>query len=295
MMQPEHGAIDEYTYRDLRIVDYTLDDAQLATRCPLDNGRHQHQPRHSAGRVDLLSLELIAEILLELDLPTVTAFRSVNRRAMQLVDSIHEYRKLWEHCPNILRAIISIDARHFTCRTLYKTLSATRCDTCDRFGAYLYLITCRRVCYFCFTRNTDYFPISIGIATKLTTLSKREVRKLPHVVSLPGLYTAGEKASRSRTILFDRQAIFAKASQTHTLTQRDMTTREPRRYMSIISAPYLEASGQLAKWGLFCVGCTESKGNEKNFRNMFTEDGIVEHINRNGFVLTHSNRHQKPS
>jgi hypothetical protein len=76
---------------ELRTGDHTLDGARLETRCPLDNGRldttlsHQHQPA-GMGRLDILPLELISEILLALSVPRLASFRRVNRRAMELVD-----------------------------------------------------------------------------------------------------------------------------------------------------------------------------------------------------------------
>ncbi|KAK8920131.1 hypothetical protein VCV18_008966 [Metarhizium anisopliae] len=72
--------LHKYGYRKSRIIDHTLDDARLETRCPLDNGRHHGQPKYPAGRLDLLPTELIANVLLALDLPSLTAVRRVNRR-----------------------------------------------------------------------------------------------------------------------------------------------------------------------------------------------------------------------
>jgi hypothetical protein len=256
--------LEEYGYRKSRIVDHTLDDARLETRCPLDNGRHHGQPKHPAGRPDLLPTELIAYVLLALDLPSLTAFRRVNRRAMSLVDSLHQYLMVFNNCPDILRAIISIDAKHFDCTTLFKTLSTTKCATCDRFGGHLYLITCKRVCYFCFTTDLSYFPVSAALATKRTGLARRELKCLPHILSLPGRFTERNKLARGRIMLLDRQSLRNRASEISTQTfdewfrQLDLTTREPRRYMSIISAPYFTSSGHSADWGFYCSKCIES-------------------------------------
>lgn len=253
------GQLQRYTYRKLRIVDYTLDDADLDTRCPLNNGRHSTKPQYSVGQLDALPLEIVAEILLALDLPTLTTFQRVNRRAMSLIDSLHPYGIVLKHCPNVLCAIISIDANSFDCRTLYKTLSTNKCKTCERFGGYLYLITCKRVCYFCFTSDPDYLPVAVKHAAKHTGLSRRELKHLPRVFSLPGQYTAGGKLSKRRIMLFDRQVVLKRASKTSIqafdgkMQQQDRTTREPRRYMSIVSAPCFGSSGQSADWGFHCT------------------------------------------
>lgn len=144
--QLKREELQEHTYRKVRNVDNTLDDADLETRCPLDNGRHAIQLRHGVGQLDKLPLEIVTKILLLLDLPTLTVFRRVNCRAIILVDSIYQFKMILKHCPNILRVIISINARFFNCQTLYEMLSTDKCATCDHFGYYLYLITCKRVC-----------------------------------------------------------------------------------------------------------------------------------------------------
>jgi hypothetical protein len=238
----------------------------------------QHSTRQPVGRLDLLPLELVSEILLALDIPTLTSFRRVNRRAMELVDSLHQYRSILKHCPNILRAIVSTNASSYTCRVLYDTLCNTKCSSCDRFGGYLYLITCRRVCYFCFSRNLIYFPLSAWQAAKLTGLSRRDLKRLPHLVSLPGRYTASAKLSKGRTMLFDRWAVLLLDRAGDGQRQPvDYTTREPRRFMPIISAPYLSHAGQRAGWGLHCRRCERNTDLENHFRHQFTRDDLVAH------------------
>lgn len=297
------GQLEEYTYRRSNIVDHTLDDADLENRCPLDSGQYSIQPRYSLGHLDTLPFEIVTEILLILDIPSLTAFRHVNRQAMGLVHSLHQYGMVVKHCPNVLRAIISIGARYFSLKTLYEILSTSKCETCYRFGGYLYLITCKRVCYFCFTQNPIYFPVTIGRAAKHTGLSRRELKRLAHILSLPGRYTAFGKLSRKRIMLFDRQTISERALGTHRASiqafndrsrQQDLTTREPGRYMSIISAPFLGSSGQSADWGFFCAGCRESKEPTNHFRDKFTEDGIADHIRQYGpiTVVNHRMKHR---
>ena len=101
--------------------------------------------RTDPNQLDSLPLELFIEVLLQLDIPSLTRFRGINRRTMELVNSVHQYTAIIEHCPNIIRAIVSIQADAFDCRTLYRTLCTSRCSTCNRFGDHLYLIDCRRV------------------------------------------------------------------------------------------------------------------------------------------------------
>jgi len=105
--------------RKLRIVDYTLDDAQLDARSPLDKGSHVILAKRPVGQLDLLPAELVDQTLGLLDIPTLTTFRRANQRAMHLVDSLQPYQRLWTYCPNILRAVVSINAASFSCETLF--------------------------------------------------------------------------------------------------------------------------------------------------------------------------------
>src|SRR5260370_10259776 len=119
---------------------------------------------------------------------------------MELVESVPQYGALIKHCTNIIRAILSIQADAFDCGTLYRTLSTKQCSTCKRFGDHLYLIDCRRVCYFCFTRRLEYFPLTIGQASSfftpngtqqrnaITTRQLLHMANPPSVFSLPGRY-----------------------------------------------------------------------------------------------------------
>lgn len=275
-----------YADRTLRIIDFTLDDARLKTRCPLDND-HQYstQSQYSAGRLDMLPPEITISILLALDVPTLTTFRRVNRWAMGLVNSLHPYTMVLKHCPNVLRAIISINADSFDCHALYRVLRSQKCETCNRFGSYLYLITCRRVCYFCFTSHVDYLPVTVAYAMKYTELSKQELVRMPSVSSLPGRYTPFAKLSKERFLLFDRQAVLSRAPDAsiqydRRIQQQDRKTNETRRYASIISAPSLGPSGQSADWGYYCIGCREDKEPATHFRIKYTTDDILDHLER---------------
>ncbi|EDR13146.1 uncharacterized protein LACBIDRAFT_322614 [Laccaria bicolor S238N-H82] len=275
--------------------DNTLDDAQLETRCPLDNGRHDCKPISAcfpANQLDRLPLELLIEVLLQVDIPSLTRFRGLNRRAMELVNSIHQYTAILKHCPNIIRAIVSIQADAFDCITLYNTLCTSRCSTCNLFGDYLYLIDCRRVCYFCFTERPEYFPLTSREAYRLFTLNATpqsnaksfrklfELAKPPSILSLPGRYCGAltVRGQSKRLRLYDRQALV------HSLTgkglpQSDKAAWEPKRFMAIISAPVLLDGGRQVDRGFFCLGCRDqNKDRTTHFRVKYTTEDLLAHI-----------------
>ena len=186
----------------------------------LDNGRHVIVPKRSVGQLDLLPVELINQVLGMLDIPTLTTFRRVNQRAMHLVDSLPTYRRLWTFCPDVLRAIISINAASFACETLFEALTRGKCESCNHLGDYLYLITCRRVCYSCFTSRKEYFPVSLTLAARHAKLQRKALKRLPQVRSLPGRYTASGKLFRYRMTLIDCQALGDLSGDSETLNKR---------------------------------------------------------------------------
>ncbi|KID93402.1 F-box domain, cyclin-like protein, partial [Metarhizium majus ARSEF 297] len=284
-----------YTTQKLLIRDNTLDDAQLTTRCPLDNGRHTDASiltRHSVGQLDQLPAELLIQVLLYNDIPSLTVFRRVNRRAMELVDSVPQYAA-------IIRAILAVEADAFDCRVLYRTLSTSRCSTCSLFGDFLYLIDCRRVCYFCFTERPEYFSLTIGRASRLLTpdptrprVTRRQLLREanpPSILSLPGRYCApwngdGGKLARKPLQLFDRRALIQDLEGSG-LPNDDKFDREPLRFMAIITAPYLFDSGRQADWGYFCLGCSEECDEETtDFRMKYLREEVLEHMVRYGPV-----------
>lgn len=89
-------------------------------------------------------------------------------------------------------------------------------------------------------------------------------------------------------MLLDRQSLRNRVSKISAqpfddwLWQLDLTTREPRRYMSIISAPYVTSSGRSADWGFYCTKCIDNKEPATYFRNKYTGDGFMDHIARYG-------------
>ena len=287
------------------INDNTLDDAQLETRCPLDNGRRDYAPISTCfptNQLDRLPLELLIEVLLLLDIPSLTRFRRLNRRLMELVNSVHQYTAIIEHCPNIIRAIVSIQADAFDCGTLYRTLCTSRCFTCNRFGDHLYLIDCRRVCYLCFTHRAEYFPLTSSEASKFFTPSAKpqsnakssrkllELAKPPSILSLPGGYCGGGTwtwrgglLQPRRLRLYDRRAVVQSLTGSG-LPQSDKTTCEPKRFMAIISAPVLLNAGRQVDQGFFCLGCRNEKTN-KHSRIKFTTEDMSEHIASYGQVV----------
>lgn len=204
---------------------------------------------------------------------------------MQMIDSIPQYQIIYRHYPRILCYITSIEAKYFHFGMLYEALCDMQCATCGDFGGYLYLITCLRVCYTCFTENERFLPMGMKQATKLTGYSRKELRQLPHIRSICGRYADNGRLHRDRLTLWDRGALLSIRTTTSVFEKSDRHCNDPRRFMAIVSAPYFDRSSKTAKYGLYCLGCSESHDRETYFRKQYSEKGFLSHITLYGPVL----------
>ncbi|KAL2808763.1 hypothetical protein BJX63DRAFT_424355 [Aspergillus granulosus] len=195
-------SVENYGYQRSSIEDHTLD--SNSRLCPLDNGKHTGLAKVDLGGVDKLPQEILEMVLEQLDLQSLTKFRRVNRRAMQAVDSIRTYQHTVTRFPTALRAILSIrTGASYSCQDLYRELQTAKCRTCGRFGGFLYLLTCRRVCAVCFTRNGAYIPIQRSDVLNGRGLYARDLATLPSMRTIPGSYTR-ENIPCKRRLIFHR-------------------------------------------------------------------------------------------
>jgi len=279
----------------LRIEDNTLDNRPFKVRFPRRRkGQPLPQPLHSLGQIDTLPLELLCQVLLELDVPTLTAFRRVNRQALTVVDSIPQYRRVFQHCSHLLQAIVVSGANSFNFNKLYTCLSTSHCTNCAEFGGYLYLINCQRICFFCLDRNKVYLPVeessAIGIGFK-----KDLLEQLPHIVSLSGRYNYFNRRSRRRVKLYDRTALRLLAGEGMKTSVRwnpDWRMRQAMLYMAIVPVPQLTLDGGV-DWGLHCLACTKrDDGIWLLSRFTFTRTGMLDHFEDYGPVKETGGRWQ---
>ena len=68
-------------------------------------------------QLDRLSIEAPIEILLQLDIPSLTRFRSLSHCTMQFANSVCQYTAIIEHCPDNTCAILSVQADVLDCYT----------------------------------------------------------------------------------------------------------------------------------------------------------------------------------
>ncbi|KAI0104327.1 hypothetical protein GGR51DRAFT_230839 [Nemania sp. FL0031] len=200
----------------------------------LGNNRQDIYATESLGVLNTLPPEILTDIIIRLDIPSLAIFRRVNRCAMATVDSIPQYHEVYHYYPNVLRAIVRREARHFDLETLWRTLYKTRCFTCgcEDLTYYIYLITCIRVCWACFTRNKSLLPMTEKHACMATGRSRKELEQLPHIRGVFRKYGNDGKLSFEQLTLWDRRAVLSIQKAEPTREKRDYRANDPRRLMA---------------------------------------------------------------
>ena len=192
----------------------------LRKSVPLDNGRHEKVKRTgifrkkaklgSSGLFEALPLHIIHQILEDyVDIETLTTLRRVNRSMRAAVDSTPAYVKIIQQIPQIIRAALSVHAAFgFTCNDLWAAFIAKECTHCRKFGAFLYLPTCSRICFSCGMDSPASRPLTLDTVKKYYSITKYELRK--HGVAvldpLPGRYHNSRPDEGNPTALVDMAA-----------------------------------------------------------------------------------------
>lgn len=114
------ASLQEVTHTHMRIGEYSIRqslygaslengnfDDSLEHLCPLDNERHHVIPTSDLGTLKKLPLEFLDLISIETTLRTLTDFRRVNKRAMQVVDSVRVYQSILKQSPGSICAMLS--------------------------------------------------------------------------------------------------------------------------------------------------------------------------------------------
>lgn len=314
----------ESTYIFLNIKDNTLND--IDNPYQFDNQFEFRTPHYRLGALDRLPLEIIHLALVRIDIQSLTDFRRVNTRAKLITDSIPQYKRILAHAPASVRGSLNINtARFFSCLDLYEKLSTAECDSCGDFGGYMYLITCRRVCFLCFTEKIGYLPVSRKDASRKFGLGSEQLASLPCMKSFPGRYSPRGIKCRQRETLFDysaaRQAGIAvhgtigsmeehvsemaskrldayntklslrRTNGTNLRRPRsedsfDGRNSNPKRFMGIIRAPFFSVQTVFSDWGFHCVACKDHHYcRPLHWRRKYTVDSFQDHIRECGEII----------
>jgi hypothetical protein len=157
-------------------------------------------PRSSSiGLLDILPVELLQHTLHMLDFQSLSYLSRVSLQGNEVVRSLLAYRNLMEHAPHTLAALgqtrlISLHSAN----ALYGTLLSEQCISCGEYGPFLFLPTCERCCYECLCGNQSLWVIPTALARKCFDLTLSQLKRLPIMRSIPGVYFVGHRISRQR-------------------------------------------------------------------------------------------------
>ncbi|KAK4125197.1 hypothetical protein N657DRAFT_644034 [Parathielavia appendiculata] len=236
-------------------------------------------PAANLGALSALPVELVQQVLLDMDLRSLANFRAINRRAAHIVDSLPEYKAILQHAPNTVRGAAAIRADgNFTCRTLHTALRTPKCESCERNGEYLYLVTCRRLCTVCLDYDEDNQPVPPADAMQWYGLDRAALDGLPSMRTLPGAYSPMASGIAGGLTLIDHNSVQGAAREFHgaqheltkfvfqqafdfrnalnKLLQQPTTQlyppwhqRYPLRFVAVVRVPWLKTL-QEAVWGV---------------------------------------------
>lgn len=306
-------------YPRLSLKDHTLDENLPRFQSEPDRNRLRSPPKTCAGTLEALPPEMMVKILSQLDLRTLADFRCVNRRALELVDALPEYKAIVTHARNALRGIVSIETgRWITLSALYEKLCAPKCEQCDDFGGYLYLLTCKRVCFLCLSQDRLYLPLTRRRVNRMFGLKPQMLAKIPHMRVMPGIYSPNEKkalecvlvdykSARCAGIAFHGSLDAMEKYVSHKKDQKitaalnsgaiarripppyrtypyDEQSGNPRRFVAIVRVPWLNRALQEVEWGFHCLGCEKSSRLPLHCRRQFTKASFQDHLQQCGDI-----------
>lgn len=151
--------------------------------------RRRFKGRTIGGVLGRVPAEILQEILLDLDLRSLSTMCRLNSFYHSLVDDLPAYKLLREHASATLKIMhVTKTSSDFPVRRLFSEFCRPRCRTCEDFGPYIFLLTCRRCRFKCLHEHDDYrlapvFDVMVNYA-----LSKDLVKRLDSIYSLRGYY-----------------------------------------------------------------------------------------------------------
>lgn len=315
----------DISYCEVKINDHTLDGNLPPVSTLPQTARSFPPPMKNLGTLSRLRLELLHDILPDIDLHTLIQFRGLNRCALQLVDSLRLFKVILKHAQNAVRGILSINTgRWITCRTLHEKLCTSECDLCGDFSGYIYLLTCKRVCFLCLSKESAFLPLLPIHAIQKFGLDQRVIETLPRMTVVPGVYSPVKKKAKQR-ILVDYesalnagialhgsssamqqhvsemeaqrlQAYYAKVAamqqsgsnvrirRPRTREPHDGQSENPHRFVAIVRLPWLNKTSQGVEWGFHCLACKTCARPPLHFRRTFTIVSFTNHLKQCGSI-----------
>ncbi|PKY07638.1 hypothetical protein P168DRAFT_99293 [Aspergillus campestris IBT 28561] len=148
-----------------------------------------------------LPLELIHQIFLELDVPSLGQVRRVNLATRHLVESFPVYQLLRQHAPDALRVMHATKcASFFPIHWLFTEFCQPWCRSCGEFGPYLYLPTVTRLCFQCCLFSPDYRVAPVRQVMFHFGISRHQIKSLPVIHNISEEEFPGEGTQRHKFV-----------------------------------------------------------------------------------------------
>lgn len=249
----------------------------------------------SMGRLAALPIEITHAVLRHIDFQSLENMMSINPCCKATVESLPSYKDMITYASGTVDTLMATGiVGHFTAGQLHAKLRTDRCEGCGKFGAFLFLLTCSRRCFFCIVQDPELSIMTVSGAKVCFGLTTRVVQQLPTLTTTPEIYSRGGQSKMRRLHLVsvqearslaiatfggeDKMAAYVEAcyDAKHSVFDRQMAVwreagdgavKKPRRPRSldpnnitdwgIASTPFpsLNVRARSVQWGISCEGC----------------------------------------
>ncbi|KAJ5220233.1 hypothetical protein N7468_009437 [Penicillium chermesinum] len=141
------------------------------------------------GSLEVLSNEILSQIIDDLELRSLLAFSKTCRLAHYVVETNASYRMVMQYLPRIREILVQTALDPWVpLRALRTELEWPYCRDCKRNGSaetngpLLYVPTCERVCYKCLRENYGFWLIKAIDACNGFALNIEDLQKIPYLI-----------------------------------------------------------------------------------------------------------------
>ncbi|KAM5473565.1 hypothetical protein MauCBS54593_002361 [Microsporum audouinii] len=229
-------------------------------------GSMAHPFNHAAittlGRMQILPVEILHEILLLLDMRSFFVFRQVNLRARQIASTVPGYQPLITHALEAICVILRTKiSAWYTLKDIFNVLCTRDCLHCDSFGGFVFLPSLERCCFRCLTSSPRFRVLPAVEIGKLLSMSRAHLRRsVPLLHTISGIYSMAETSRQRRMYIVAEKQIakaftFPGTSMSAAVTARSNRAHAVLRYMAGTTLPYVDIASGDVQHGLCCAGC----------------------------------------
>lgn len=166
--------------------------------------RIRHPPTADLGALQVFPYDILCQILPDLDVYGLDSFRRLNRLAMKLVESLTLYKDVTRYAHQAVRCALSIGTgRYMSYHLLYEKLCTRNCETCGNVAGYLFLLTCKRVCFKCVSRKPAFLPLELSDAGRRFGLDPHLLEDILRMTFIPGIHSQPSKEVTAAATLLD--------------------------------------------------------------------------------------------